>query len=160
MKTLNLAKLVSVMSIDGQEITADTLPQQRVSKPSHVDWHMIQDSELSQLSSPEDGLMFSIGLTSVGATVGLLGPFVSVLSRVTDKQSNVTEVLEIQAVDITYTVGFAACASVAFICLIFGGMARWQQRGLADKIRRRGQKPNNDIPKRKLFACMWGKANV
>jgi hypothetical protein len=70
--------------IDATASGAGTLPfspEQRMTVPEFVDWHMILDHELSQLSRPETGVIGSLGFVGLGSAPGLVGPFFGALEK-------------------------------------------------------------------------------
>ena len=56
-------------------------PEQRVTVPEYVEFHMILDQELTIISRPETGVIGSVGFTSLGAAIALIGPVVSVYTK-------------------------------------------------------------------------------
>jgi len=116
-----------------QGVTPGSLPAQRVSRPDFVDWHMILDGELTQLSKPEEGVLISLGFVGLGAAFGLLGPFLASWDKLEVATPNLT------GSDLASIACFGGSVVLALVCLIFGGIATWRNRGLAEKIRNRGQ---------------------
>ena len=107
-------------------------PAQRVSTPNHLDWHMIQDHELSQLSGVETGTVASLGFVGMGAAIGLAGPFLAALSKITANPP-----IPVSLPDIYYLVSLSGSMVLALVCLVIAGLAKWRNKGLAAEIRRR-----------------------
>ena len=107
-------------------------PAQRFSMPDFVDWHMILDYELSQLTRPETGIIGSIGFVGLGGAVGLAPSFISVMSKI---GSTVPQ--PVSPSDITAALCFVASGVIAVICLIIFGLSLYRNRGLATNIRAR-----------------------
>jgi hypothetical protein len=115
--------------IDGSVIGTGSTPSSRISAPEFIDWHMILDRELEQLSRPEIGLLSSIGFTALGVSLGLLPGFVSSLGK---SKANTFD-----SGDATTLIVFVASTVGAVICLVIAGVGWYRNKGLADEIRRR-----------------------
>lgn len=107
-------------------------PAQRLSMPEFVDWHMILDHELSQLTRPETGVIGSLGFVGLGGAIGLAPTFVAVLSNVQASPPKPVTVPDIAAVGC-----FAVSFAVALICLVIFGLSVYRNKGLATSIRER-----------------------
>jgi hypothetical protein len=93
---------------------------------------MILDGELTQLSKPEEAVLVSLGFVGLGASFGLLGPFLTALEKLGAQQQSLL------VSDMAYVGCFGGALVLALVCLIFGGIAYWRNKGLAAKIRKRG----------------------
>ena len=107
-------------------------PAQRFSMPDYVDWHMILDHELSQLTRPETGVIGSIGFVGLGGAIGLAPAFSTILSK-----PGKTPVEPITTADVVSIVCFAASVVIAVLCLFIFGLSVYRNRGLATAIRAR-----------------------
>lgn len=107
-------------------------PAQRFSMPDYVDWHMILDHELSQLTRPETGIIGSLGFVGLGGAIGLAPAFFSVVAKV---KAPIAE--QVSASDIVSVGCFVASGVIAIICLIIFGLSLYRNRGLAGAIRAR-----------------------
>jgi hypothetical protein len=105
-------------------------PAARISMPDYVDWHMILDRELDQLSHRQQGALASLGFVALGAVLGLIAPFVRVWEKVGSTTTFTTG-------DLATVACFFGCAVAAVICLCLAGIAWYRNRGLADEIRKR-----------------------
>ena len=107
-------------------------PAQTISTPEHVDWHMIQDHELSQLSNLQSGIIASLGFTGLGAAIGLVGPFLTALSKVRSPTPTA-----LRPDEVFYLTGFSATVVLGLICLVIHAINSWRRTGLAATIRAR-----------------------
>lgn len=107
-------------------------PAQRFSMPDFVDWHMILDHELSQLTRPETGVIGSVGFVGLGGAIGLAPNFISVMSNIRSSTP-----VPISPSDITSALCFVASGVIAIICLVIFGLSLYRNRGLAGDIRAR-----------------------
>jgi hypothetical protein len=105
-------------------------PPMTVSVPDAVEWHMIFDHELTQLSRTEMGVVGSFGFVALGTALGLLPSFIGAFEKANGKDV-------MTAFDAAVIFVFAASAALTIICLLLAGIDLWRNRGLADKIRRR-----------------------
>ena len=106
-----------------------SVPTSRVSMPEFVDWHMILDAELSQLSAPETGVLGSVGFTALGGALGLLPLFMEAKEKL--------GVAPMGTQDFVYACSFVGCLVLAIICLVIFGIRRSRNYGLAARIRNR-----------------------
>jgi hypothetical protein len=109
--------------------------QSRISAPEFVDWHMILDQELSQLSRPETGVIASLGFVGLGAAIGLLVPFLNVVEKVNGQVTNPPPV--ILESDVACVGAFIGSAVLCVVCLAIAGIAWSRNKGLAGEIRNR-----------------------
>ncbi|TGP14426.1 hypothetical protein EN828_27080 [Mesorhizobium sp. M2D.F.Ca.ET.185.01.1.1] len=116
-------------------------PAQRFSMPEFVDWHMILDHELSQLTRPETGIIGSIGFVGLGGAIGLAPAFFSVLTKIETAQHEPVVVADVVSIGC-----FVASAVIAIICLIIFALSLYRNRGLAGDIRARKKQmlPSHD----------------
>src|SRR3981081_3411183 len=63
------------------ELAGGHAPASRITIPAYVDYHMIMDWELDQLSRHETGVLASLGFVGLGALVGLVVPFALSLEK-------------------------------------------------------------------------------
>src|SRR5262245_54573925 len=63
-------QLDSTKPSTAKNVSQATEIENRVSWPAVVDWHLIQDSELTQLAQPEGTIFGVIGFTALGAALG------------------------------------------------------------------------------------------
>jgi hypothetical protein len=113
---------------------ADDVPSDptRISMPDFVDWHMILDRELDQLSRPENSILASLGFVALGAFLGLIGPTVAAYQKVW-----AVPTLPLTKGDFVNLCLFVFCGVAATIWLSIAGLAWWRNRGLAGEIRKR-----------------------
>lgn len=107
---------------------AGKMPEQRVSTPGVVDWHMILDHELDQLSQLETGALGSVGFVALGAAVGFAPAFVAALEKAKTGLSG-EELVALIALPLS--------AAVALICLGLFVANALRNRGLKGRIRQR-----------------------
>lgn len=114
-------------------------PAQRVGAPEHVDWHMILDQELTQLSQPDSGVMGSIGFTALGGFVGLIPGLAGVITKLSQSPTLPAgeAALPIGFVDVVTVAATAGCLIGAVICLITFAVNKYRNAGLTAKIRQR-----------------------
>ena len=107
-------------------------PPMSVSMPEQIDWHMILDHELSQLSRPETGVIGSFGFVGLGGAIGLIPQFVSTIEKTkAQPPAAITEG------DIACIAAFFGCIVLAAICLAIFGLFWYRNKSLADQIRKR-----------------------
>lgn len=97
---------------------------------------MIQDHELSQLGSLQTGIVASIGFVALGGGVGLFGPFLTSVERITSASRAPLEP-PLSGVDIWYVAGFPGSLILAAVCLIISSLAWLSNKGLKERIRKR-----------------------
>ncbi len=85
-------------------------PTQRVSVPEYLDWHMILDYELDQLSQPETGVIGPVGFTGAGAAIGLVGQFAAVVAKV-----RASPLVPVEATDLVSVCAFAASCNTVHL---------------------------------------------
>ncbi|MES0034662.1 hypothetical protein NKJ74_05185 [Mesorhizobium sp. M0046] len=107
-------------------------PAQRFSMPEFVDWHMILDHELSQLTRPETGIIGSIGFVGLGGAIGLAPAFFSVLSKIGAAPPEPAMVADVVSIGC-----FVASFVIAVVCLFIFALSLYRNRGLAGDIRAR-----------------------
>jgi hypothetical protein len=107
-------------------------PQMTVSVPDAVEWHMIFDHELTQLSRVEMGVIGSFGFVALGTALGLVPSFIAALAKANGKDV-------MTGYDVAVIGVFAASAALAVICLLVAGIDLWRNSRLADKIRKRAK---------------------
>lgn len=107
-------------------------PGQRMSAPENLDWHMILDHELSQLSAAETGVLGSLGFTGLGGALGFLPSVVQVIGKLPSTVEAPVTVPDMVTVGV-----FVACAVLAAICLVIYFLNWNRNKGLADTIRKR-----------------------
>lgn len=119
-------------------------PQSRVSAPEIVDWHMILDAELDQISRPETGIIGSLGFLALGAFLNNSPTIMSVWfgSPRTLSIGDVT----------TLEIGIGSLVA-SVICLSIFALSVYRNWGTANRIRNRpkmffGAAPNADLPAR------------
>jgi hypothetical protein len=113
----------------------------RISRPEFVDWHMILDQELSQLSRPEQGVFRSLGFVGLGGALGLLAPFIGVLGKIGATATANAPMPTFSGSDVAYIATFAGSCVLAAVCLTIAGVAWFRNRGLAAEIRKRTKHP-------------------
>lgn len=109
-------------------------PPMSVSMPEVINWHMILDHELTQLTKPETGFIGSLGFVGLGAVFGLIPQFVT-----TYEKTFASPPLPITVADIACVAAFFGCLALAIVCLGIGGLYWWRNRGTAAVIRQRGK---------------------
>jgi hypothetical protein len=122
-----------------QTITGGHAPAPRISMPDFVDWHMILDRELDQLSRPEHGVLSSLGFVALGTVLGLIAPVMSAWEKIAASPP-----IPLNRAEFANLAAFFVCVGLMFVCLSIAGLGWWRNRGLADEIRKR--------PKRGAFA--------
>ena len=116
-------------------------PAPRLSIAANVDYHMIQDYELTQLSNPEGGILGSIGFTLLGAAIGLVPSVTATLKRA---NSSTTQDTTVQFGELVSLVICGGCFLGSIICLAIFGIAKARNSGLAQTIRNRPKRPLTD----------------
>ena len=111
-------------------------PAQRLTMPEYLDWHMILDHELSQLSRPETGVIGSVGFVGLGGVIGLAASFFEALEKV-----NGSPPIPLSIGDIVSVCMFVGSTVIAGLCLLIFGLAVFRNRGLARTIRSRQKQP-------------------
>ena len=106
------------------------MPRGRVSAPEYVDWHMILDQELDQLSNLQTGVLGGLGFTALGATLGVAPSFVVAISKAS---------AELARGDVTAMLIFVASLVAAVICLSLYFLSRRKTRSLPETIRARNK---------------------
>jgi hypothetical protein len=119
----------------GAQVIGGSSPTQRISMPDYVDWHMILDHELSQLSRPEIGFIGSLGLVGLGAALGSAVQFWRGIAKVLQPAEG-----QITGDDIGFIMVFVASVVLAIVCLTISGVGLWRNRGLAQQIRKRDKR--------------------
>jgi hypothetical protein len=110
----------------------------RISAPEFVDWHMILDQELEQLSRPETGLIASLGFMGLGAAIGLLVPLIGVVEKIgVVAQPGKPAPPPVSISDIACVASFTGSLVLGIVCLAIAGIAWMRNKGLATAIRRR-----------------------
>ncbi|TXN34568.1 hypothetical protein FV227_14630 [Methylobacterium sp. WL119] len=108
-------------------------PKGRISVAEFVDYHMILDNELSQLSRPETGIVGSFGFAGFGGALGLAPAFYEAWSKLPkDGQPVMFKQGEIITVSL-----FVGSFVICIVCLIIFGINVFRNRGLAKLIRNR-----------------------
>lgn len=113
-------------------VTEVATPAQRISMPDFIDWHMIFDYELDQLSQVETGVIGSIGFVALGAALGSVGQFCDAISKFRDASLGA-----IHTSDGVYIGVFVGSVVAALICLGLFAIDRYRNAGLVKKIRGR-----------------------
>ena len=111
--------------------------------PEVLDWHMIFDHELDQLSRRETGVIGSLGFVALGAAIGLTPDLI---------ESWQTVKLATMAYSQSEFISALLCVgswAAAVICLSLFGVSRWRNRGLTTRIRNR-----------KRYDLPWGGGNA
>ncbi|MDR6757858.1 hypothetical protein J2Y48_003155 [Mycoplana sp. BE70] len=106
-------------------------PTPRFSMDENVDYHVILDQELDQLSQPENGVVGTIGFTALGAALAFVPAMVSALEKLGDPLKPL-ERTEIATLLLT-----PGCIATAIVCLILFSISKYRNRGLVERIRRR-----------------------
>lgn len=117
------------MSNVGQ-IASSPFPIQRVPIPDYLDWHVILEPELGQLSRPETGVIGSLGFAALGAAVGFAPSFLSALDKAASSQPS-------SLADAAFIASFSGTAVAGVLCLVLFGIAALRKRGLTRTIRAR-----------------------
>jgi hypothetical protein len=114
-------------------IAASITPPTRITVPDFVDFHMISDDELTQLSRPEAGLLGTIGWAAAGAAAGfLIGTAKAATSYFTTSQ--------VRGEDGFASLLFVAAAVTALICLSIYFQNRRNLISISERIRNRQQR--------------------
>jgi hypothetical protein len=101
-------------------------PAPRVSAAENEDYHLLNDSELTLLERPEQGVIGALGFTFLGSFLGSLQAAGAAFGALTWTGANVLAVV------------IAACSMVlAIACLIIFGIAKWRNKSLCQRIRAR-----------------------
>src|ERR1700687_5123073 len=100
-------------SLTNTGITEGSTPATRISMPPVVDWHMILDRELDQLTRPEMGVIGSLGFVALGAVFGLIAPLFGALEKVGAEPPNIMGKGDIAAI-----AAFFGCLGLTVICLL------------------------------------------
>jgi hypothetical protein len=114
----------------------------RVSTPQFVDWHMILDQELSQLSRPDQGVFGSLRFVGLGAALRLLAPFIGVLGKIGATATANTPIPTFSGSDVAYIATLAGSCVLAAVCLTIASVAWVRNRGLTTEIRNRAKRPS------------------
>jgi hypothetical protein len=120
-------------------------PQMSISAPKTMEWHMILDNELDQLSHSEMGFIGSLGFVGLGAALGLMPQLVEVISKLNTKPVKSPNypfqdiVPTITALDIGTIAAIAVSLTIAAICLGLSGLYHHRNKNLAKTIRGRGK---------------------
>jgi hypothetical protein len=112
----------------------------RVSAPEFVDWHMILDQELSQLSTPETTVLGSTGFASVGIAASFLLQFSGAMHRIA------TNPIKLQNGDGIALIVFPSACVVAGLSLLLWGIRLRANSTLVGKIRKRPKFQRRDAP--------------
>lgn len=107
-------------------------PRPRLGAPEYVDYHMILDQELTQLSKPETGIIGSVGFTATGAGIGFYPSFAALF----DKFDQLSKA-EFTKSEIHISVAFAFSVALAVTCLLIFFIGVYRNIGLAKIIRNR-----------------------
>jgi hypothetical protein len=124
-------------NIQAQGGLSIALPDHRMSAPEHVDWHMILDSELSQLERPESGIFGSVGFTTLGASIGLIPSALQVLEKITTAPKSIADATPPSRFEILAAVACPVAFSISIVCLIAWGINKYRNSGLSSSIRNR-----------------------
>jgi hypothetical protein len=109
-----------------------------VSVPEGLNWHMILDYELSQLTRPESGVIGSVGFVALGAFLGLIPAALSALEKM--PQAGAVPANAFSMGDLSSVVVCGGSLVTAILCLIIFGLYHYRNRGLASKIRTRSKR--------------------
>jgi hypothetical protein len=113
-------------------VYSEILPQERISSAEYVDYHMIIDHELDQLSRGEAGVFGSSGFMALGAAIGLFPSAISTWDKL-----SASPPVAVPRGDISGMICCAGCAAGALVCLVIFGLYKLRNRGLAKRIRAR-----------------------
>lgn len=113
-------------------LRAQITPAARVTAADFIDYHMITDYELTQLSRPETGVLGTIGW----AAFGLAGGFILQFIRAVSKSDGA-----LQGSDLWGSILFVAASVAATICLVIHYRNRRELKSLAEDIRGRKKYP-------------------
>jgi hypothetical protein len=119
-------------------------PQMSISAPKTMEWHMIADYELDQLSHSETGFIGSLGFVGLGAAIGLLPQTIEVFGKLSQKVPTTTYPVTLVPMQMTPTdlacVGaFFGSLVLTLVCLTIAGVFHHRNKGLAKKIRNRAK---------------------
>jgi hypothetical protein len=98
-------------------------PPMSVSMPASVEWHMILDHELTQLSRGETGFLAAVGFVGLGAVLGLIPSLALIVDKVIAGQSDALKMS-----DMIVGCAFVGCLVLTIVCLIISGVA-WRRSG-------------------------------
>lgn len=108
------------------------VPPQRLTTPDFVDFHMILDHELDQLSKAETGIIGSLGFVGLGGVIGFAPAFLGALEKI-----SAVPVVQPSAADVGTLICLPACVVLALLCLTIFGLSVRRNWGLSAKIRAR-----------------------
>lgn len=123
--------------IEGSEFHDDAKPilegpAQRFTMPEFLDWHMILDHELNQLSRPETGVIGSLGFVGLGAVVGLIPAVSGVFEKIGSSPP-----ASISGAETATLMVFSGCVVLALGCLLIFGLSIYRNSGLTTVIKAR-----------------------
>ena len=108
------------------------LPQAHISAPASDNWHLIHDDELSKLSAGHSAYMAAAGYSAAGAAFGLVGPFLTALTKLVSPMATSYSLSEV-----FYLVGFSGMVALAAVCLAVHFHSDQSSKRLAAQIRAR-----------------------
>jgi hypothetical protein len=120
-------------------VTFGAMPMS-VSVPEGLNWHMILDHELSQLTRPESGVIGSIGFVALGAFLGLIPAAFSGIEKLRVTADTTTAATAFTMSDLSAVVVCGGSLVLAVFCLIIFGVVHYRNRGLASTIRARSKR--------------------
>ncbi|WP_161600108.1 hypothetical protein [Aurantimonas manganoxydans] len=100
--------------------------------PDAVDWHMILDQELDQLSRPETGVIGSIGFVGLGAAIGLVPAFSDVMGNV-----NADRLEPLTGGEIATLLILPGSFMLAVVCLVIFAISVCRDKALTGVIKAR-----------------------
>jgi hypothetical protein len=128
---------MSVTQEQGQSsVTFGSMPMS-VSVPEGINWHMILDHELSQLTRPESGVIGSIGFVALGAFLGLVPAVFSAIDKVNPAAPRAAATQAFTMSDLSAVVVCGGSLVLAIVCLGIFALVWYRNRGLAATIRAR-----------------------
>jgi hypothetical protein len=122
---------ISESEVSGGQVVIRS-PTARFSVSEHVDYHVVLDQELTQLSRPEAGMFGAFGFAFFGAAIGFMPQALATLAIITKTPPG-----PVSAVELWTIVLAPSCFAASIACLAAFGIAKFRNRGVENSIRQR-----------------------